>query len=58
MSQATATAPAEAAPVKEGGAPARVPLSYNQFAIWYEQIRHRDSRAYNCAVGWRVAGEA
>ncbi|MCA8067691.1 non-ribosomal peptide synthetase/type I polyketide synthase [Burkholderia sp. AU38729] len=57
MSQATATAQAEAAPVKEGGAPARVPLSYNQFAIWYEQIRHRDSRAYNCAVGWRVAGE-
>ncbi|VWB19871.1 polyketide synthase [Burkholderia arboris] len=57
MGKAAAPAHVEATPVKEGGTPARVPLSYNQFAIWYEQIRHRDSRAYNCAVGWRVIGD-
>lgn len=36
----------------------RVPLSYNQFALWYEQIHHRGTHAYNCAIGWRVVGVA
>lgn len=34
--------------------PARLPMSYNQFSLWYEQNRDKQSYAYNCAIGWKL----
>lgn len=34
--------------------PARLPMSFNQFSLWYEQNRDKRSYAYNCAIGWKL----
>jgi len=32
------------------------PMSYNQYAIWYEQKSVPNNCAYNCSIGWHVCG--